>query len=148
MKKIPTDSFQFKIVKLNGVKTIQLLSRPYYQHWINEKTKEGDIGSMELTLKKPTRSEAQLRYYAVIVGLIAGHSGYTWNECHEGLMIARWGTKKIKIGNKEVFVRKSVSDSARMKKVDMMDQIEYTLSVAKDYEIKIPTREELGYLEN
>ena len=26
--------------------------------------------------------------------------------------------------------------------------IEYTLSVAKDYEIKIPTREELGYLEN
>ena len=41
--KIPTDSFQFKIVKVNGKNTIALVSRQYYQHFLNTKTKEGDI---------------------------------------------------------------------------------------------------------
>ena len=147
MIKIPSDSFQFKIAFKDGQKVVELNSRSFYQHFLNTKTGVGDIGVLHLKMKKPTRSEQQLRYYAVIVGLIADYTGNTWDEMHEALMILNWGTKEIKVGNKIVNVRKSISDRARFSKGDMMEQIEYALQIAKDYEIKVPTRSELGYLE-
>ena len=147
MIKIPSDSFQFKIAFKDGQKVVELNSRSFYQHFLNTKTGVGDIGVLHLKMKKPTRSEQQLRYYAVIVGLIADYTGNTWDEMHEALMILNWGTKEIKVGNKIVNVRKSISDRARFPKGDMMEQIEYALQIAKDYEIKVPTRSELGYLE-
>lgn len=148
MQKIPTDNFQFNVVNLNGVKSIQLFSRPYYQHWLNNNTKEGDIGTMQLTLKKPSRSGAQLRYYAVIVGLIGENTGHTWEEVHESLMVLKFGTTKIKIGKDLVDVRKSVSDRARLPKGDMVELIEFALQKAAELEIKVPTRTELGYISN
>lgn len=146
--KIPTDSFQFKIVKKDGKNTVALSSRTYYQHFLNTKTKEGDVGTLTLAIKKSTRSESQLRYYAVIVGLIAEYTGNTWEEMHDALMRLKWGTKKIKIGNEIVEVRKSISDSAKFKKVDMIDQIEFALEKCFDLEIKVPTKQELGYIDN
>lgn len=148
MKKIPTDSFTFKIVKKDGKNTLALNSRTFYQHFLNTKTKEGDIGTLTITLKKPTRSDQQLRYYGVLVGLIADYTGNTWEEMHEALMIIKWGTKKLKLGNKTVEVRKSVSNSARFKKVDMMEHIEFTLEQASELGIIVPSKEELGYLPN
>ena len=146
MKKIPTDTFQFRVVKKDGKKVIELMSRQFYQHFLNTKTKPGDVGTMMLTLKKPTRSEQQLRFYAVIVGLIAEHTGHTWEELHDALMIIKFGTTKIKVGKDVVHVRKSVSDKARMGKIEMMELIEFALEKASELEINIPTREELGYL--
>lgn len=147
MKKIPINSFQFKISKVNGKKVIELLSRRYYQHFINEKTQVGDIGVMDLRMKKPTRSESQLAYYAVVVGLIADYTGETWEDMHSALMILNWGTKKVKIGNDIVDVRKSVSDKAQIPKDEMSDQIEFALSKAKELNIKVPTKKELGYFD-
>jgi len=146
--KIPTDSFQFKIVGKEGKKTVALLSRAYYQHFLNTKTKEGDTGTLTITLKKPTRSEQQLRYYAVLVGLIADNCGYTWEEMHDALMKLKWGTKKVKIGNDIVEVRKSISNSARFKKTDMIEQIEFTMEKCFDLDIKVPSKQELGYIDN
>lgn len=148
MKRIPTNQFQFKIVWKDNRKTVELNSRTFFQHFINQHTTVGDIGSMTLKMKKPTRSEAQLAYYAVIVGLIAHDTGNTWEDVHSGLMILNWGKKKIKIGNKTVEVRKSVSDNARIRKDEMSEQIEFALKEAKDLKIKVPTRQELGYIDN
>jgi len=144
MKKIPINTFQFKIVKLGDKKTIALNSRNYYQHFLNTKTQVGDIGSMVLKLKKPTRSEVQLNYYAVIVSLIADYTGDTWEELHGALMILNWGTKEV-LG---VEVRKSVSNNAGIKKNEMSEQIEFALSKAKELDIVVPTAESLGYISN
>src|SRR3990167_1817970 len=148
MKKIPTDSFQFTIAKVEGIKKVALTSQKYYQNFLNTKTKEGDKGTLTITLAKPTRSEQQLRYYAVIVGLIAEHTGNTWEEMHECLMILKFGTKKVKLGKEEVNVRKSISNSARFNKIDMIELIEFALEKCFDLEIKVPSKQELGYIDN
>ena len=148
MKKIPTDSFQFKIAKVNGKKTVELLSRPYNQQFLDNKTKEGDVGTLIITLKKPTRSEQQLRYYAVLIGFIADYTGYTWEECHDALMKLKWGTRKIKIGKDVVEVRKSISNGARFAKIDMIEQIEFAMEKCLDLGITVPSKYELGYTDN
>lgn len=146
--KIPTDSFTFKIVKREGDKTVALNSRQFYQHFLNTKTKEGDVGTLTIKLKKPTRSDQQLRYYAVLVGLISDYTGNTWEEMHECLMVLKFGTKKVKLGKDTVNVRQSISNSARFGKVKMIELIEFALEKCLDLDIKVPTREELGYLPN
>ncbi len=144
--KIPSDSFTFKIVKKDGKNSVALSSRTFYQHFLNTKTKEGDMGTLTIKMKKPSRSDSQLRYYAVLVGLIADYNGNTWEEMHEALMVLRWGTKKIWLGTRVVHVRKSISDNAKFSKLDMMEHIDYTLGVCEELGIVVPTREELGYL--
>lgn len=148
MKKIPTDSFTFKIVKKEGKNTVALNSRTFYQHFLNTKTKEGDLGTLTITLKKPTRSEAQLRYYWVIVGLIADYCGYNSEELHDALMKLKFGTKQLKVGKDLVEVRKSISNQAKFKKVDMMELLDFALEKANELEINVPNREELGYISN
>lgn len=148
MKKIPIDSFQFKIVVEKGIKRLALVSQRYYQHFLNTKTKEGDKGTLTVSLAKPTRSESQLRYYAVIVGMIAEYTGNTWEEMHDCLMILKFGTKKVKLGKDIVNVRKSISNSARFGKLDMVELIEFALEKCFELEIKVPTRQELGYIDN
>lgn len=142
------DSFTFKIAIINGVKTIVLNSRAYYQHFLNKHTKEGDIGSMEIKLKKPTRSENQLRYYWVIVGLLAEHTGDIDEELHDALMKLKFGTKKIKLGKDIVEVRKSISNRAKFPKQDMAELIDFTLEKCIEMEVVVPTKEELGYISN
>jgi hypothetical protein len=146
MKKPTSQTFQFKIGVKNGKKVVELLSRDYYEYFLKKKTKEGELGTLELKFKKPTRSESQLRYYWVLVGMIAEHTGYTDDEVHDALMKLKWGTKRVKIGNNVAEVRKSISNSARFSKVDMIEHIEFTLEKCNELDIYVPSREELGYL--
>lgn len=148
MKKIPQDSFQFKIVKVDGKKKLELLSRDYYQHFLNTKTKENEIGSMFLTFKKPTRSENQLRYYWTILGLMANELGYKSEELHEWLMIMCFGTKKVTINGITKEVRKSISDKARMSISDCITLIDFTLEKCAELKIVVPTKQSLGYQDN
>lgn len=148
MKKLPEDSFRFKIAKVNGKNSIELLSRNYYQHFLNTKCHPGDAGSLTINFKKPTRSEAQLRYYAVVVGMIADYTGDDWEGVHEALTILKFGRRKVKIGKDIVEVRRSISNRARMPKNMMSELIEFALEKAYELNIKVPSRRELGYLEN
>lgn len=138
-------TFQFKISLVDNIKTLVLLSRPYYQHFLNTKVKVGEIGTMTLDFKKPTRTEQQLRYYWVIVGLISEYTGNTEEELHEALMILKFGTKEVKLGKDLVNVRQSISNSARFEKQKMAELIEFALEKAQELEIRVPTRQELGY---
>ena len=103
---------------------------------------------MTIILKKSTRTEQQLRYYAVLVGLLADYTGNTWEEMHDALMRLKWGTKKVKIGKEIVEVRKSISNSAKFKLTDMIEQIEFTLEKCFELDIVVPTKQELGYIDN
>lgn len=100
---------------------------------------------MTLDFKKPTRTEQQLRYYWVIVGLISEYTGNTEEELHEALMILKFGTKEVKLGKDLVNVRQSISNSARFEKQKMAELIEFALEKAQELEIRVPTRQELGY---
>lgn len=148
MKKTPIDSFTFKIVLVKGIKTLVLNSRVYYQHFLNTKTKEGEIGTMTISMKKPTRSDSQLRYYWVVIGLIADHCGYNSEELHDAIMKLKFGTKKIKVGKDIVEVRKSISNGAKFRKMEMMELLDFVLEKANELGVVVPTREELGYLPN
>jgi len=146
--KTPTDSFTFKIAQNEGKKVVELNSRKFYQHFLNTKTKVGDLGTLTISLKKPTRSEAQLRYYWVIVGLIADYCGYNSEELHDALMKLKFGTKKIKVGKDLVEVRKSISNGAKFKKMEMIELVDFALEKAQELDIHVPSRQELGYLPN
>ena len=138
MPKIPINNFQYTIVKSEGKKRLRLNAPDYYQHWINEKTQVGDKGTITVKNKKPTRSATQLNYYAILIDLIADYSGNSWEDTHSALMIENWGVRKVKIGDKITEVRKSVSDSAECKKMDMSEQIKFTVKRCKELGIVIP----------
>lgn len=103
---------------------------------------------------KVTRSSEQLKYYMVLCGYIAQHSGdtdlndpYSKVEVHDALCRAKFGTKTIKLGDIEQEVRRSVSDSAKMPKSDMVELVTFAKEVCKKLGIKVPTKAELGYVE-
>lgn len=141
-------TFQFKIAFLNGKKVLELLSRDYYQHFLNTQCKIGEIGSMFLTFKKPTRSENQLRYYWTILGLMANELGYKSEELHEWIMIMCFGTKKVTVNGITKEVRKSISDKARMSISDCITLIDFTLEKCAELNIVVPNKESLGYISN
>ena len=95
----------------------------------------------------PTRSEGQLAYHFVLCTLISDHTGDSPTEIHEAVMILKFGTKKVKLLGKEIDVRKSISNKAKMPLPMAMDLINFDLEVCKFLELKVPTRKELGYVD-
>jgi hypothetical protein len=91
------------------------------------------------------RSQQQLAYHFVLMGYLADHCGTSKNEMHDAIMRAKFGTKKIKIGDLVIEVRKSLSNEAKMPKYDVVELIEFDLKLCGDLEIRVPSREELGY---
>ncbi|MCF7843884.1 hypothetical protein K9M47_03225 [Candidatus Gracilibacteria bacterium] len=148
MPKLTTNNFTFKIAIVQGIKTLVLSSRAYYQHYLNKHTKDGDIGTIEVKLKKPTRSEQQLRYYFVLIGLLAEHTDYDDEELHDAIMRLKFGTKKLKLGKDIIEVRKSVANNARLPKQEMSELISYTLEKCAEMEVVVPSKFELGYISN
>lgn len=95
-----------------------------------------------------TRSDSQLAYHWVLMGYIAEHTGHSKEEIHDAVMRIQFGTKRIKLGDKIVDVRQSVSDQALFPKSNMMELITKDLEICKELEIIVPSAEELGYISN
>lgn len=146
--KIPADSFTFEIAEKDGQKGIKVIAQKYYRHFLSTQTNIGDKGTMHLDFKKPTRSGAQLRYYFAIVGLISAYTGDTKEEMHDILVSIKFGTKKVKRFGHDVEVRRSVSDAAKMKKDEMAALVDFALEKCVQLEIKVPTKQELGYIDD
>lgn len=94
---------------------------------------------------KATRSNQQLRYHMVLCGYIAEYTGYSVPECHDAVMRIVFGTKIISLGGMNVQVRQSISDSAKMKKEDVVSLISYDLELCGRLDINVPSAESLGY---
>lgn len=142
------DSFTFEIVNDKGEKRAKIIASDYYKHFIKTKTQVGMKGTMHLTFKKPTRTEQQLRYYWVLVGMLASECGYTSEEMHEWLMIMKFGTKKVTVNGITKEVRKSISNSARMTVGEVMELIDFTLEKCFELNVIVPSKESLGYIDN
>lgn len=96
----------------------------------------------------PTRSEAQLDYHWLLMGLISEHTGDTKEELHDAVMRIKFGTKLIRLAGQNVQVRRSISDSGRMTVAEVAELIMYDLEVCERLDINVPTPEELGYISN
>lgn len=93
-----------------------------------------------------SRSRNQVAYHFVLLGYIAKYTGYTVDELHDAVMRIVFGEKVVKLNGREVTVRKSLSTTANLPKYEAVELIEYDLELCKQLEIKVPTKEELGYI--
>lgn len=135
-------------IQLNeGKKKFSVKAPHYYQDRIN-RLNEGDVVLVTFSKKIPTRSQSQLAYYWVIVNYLSEYTGHTDMEIHDALVRLKFGTRRVKLGDMEVDVRRSISDAAKMSKEDMVYLIEFARETAEKMDIKIPSKSELGYLPN
>ena len=95
-----------------------------------------------------TRSSAQLAYHYVLMKYLSDETGYTKEEVHDAIMRLKFGTKMVRLGDKTVEVRKSVSDAAKLPKHEMVGLIEFDLETCASLGIHVPTPEQLGYISN
>lgn len=95
-----------------------------------------------------SRSQAQLAYHWVLIGYLASETGHSEQETHEAVMILKFGTKPLKIGNRTVQVRSSISDKAHMPKYKAIELIEEDLRLCAELGIVVPSAESLGYISN
>ena len=103
--------------------------------------------TVSFSTKIPTRSQSQLAYHFVLCEYISEHTGFTVSETHELLMREKWGVKKITIGKITQEVRESIADIAKFPLPKMVEQITFDLSVCADLEIRVPSKKELGYVD-
>ncbi len=108
----------------------------------------GKVIALSFEEYKASRSSQQLAYHFVLMGYVSDYTGYTKEECHDTIMRVKFGTKNVKIGRYTAEIRKSISDSARFPKADMVDLITFDLQVCGELGIVVPTMEELGFISN
>lgn len=106
----------------------------------------GDEVAVSFSKKKLARSQSQLNYHFALLGLLSDHTGYTTEELHDFVMRAVFGEKMVTLRNRTFAVRRSVAERASMPKDEMAELIEYDLATCADLDIRVHTKEELGYL--
>ncbi len=126
-------------------KRLALKSPAYYNQCLARLPIGAEV-TVTISTKKATRSEQQLKYYFVLLGLISDHTGYRTDELHDYVMREVFGTKTITLNGKSTEVRQSISHAARMPKYEAQRTIEYVLELCTDLGIYVPTMAELGYL--
>lgn len=147
--KIPqSEAFTFCIEQIRDQKKLKITAEQYYRHFLRTKCAVGAKGTMYLSFAKPTRSEQQLRYYFVVVGLLADSLGYTSEEMHNVLISIKFGTKKVNLFGRTVEVRKSVSNADKFPKGMMIELIDFALEKCMDENVIVPDMESLGYIRN
>lgn len=140
-------SFLGEFVMDGERKRFKFNSPTYYQQMI-QKAPLGKKIHVTFSTKVPTRSQQQLRYYWVVINLICEHTGYEPLELHDWIMREKFGTSEVTIRDKTHHVRRSIADVAKMKKYEAVELIEYTLQLAADLDVRLPTMAELGYIQN
>lgn len=122
---------------------------PYSPAYLNQKIASLPLDK-ELELKfsvhKASRTKSQLAYHWVLMGLISEHTGFTSEEAHDFCLRAKFGTKKMKLGELTMEVRRSMSDIGDLSVSEVVELIDFDIRLCGELEIHIPTPESLGYL--
>ncbi len=134
-----------EVKEVEGRKRFIPKSKRYLDDQIS-RLPEGTLLSVQFNQYKTMRSHDQLRYHWVLVGYLSAHTGYPKEEMHDALMRIVFGEKPLKLGKNTIMVRKSLSDQGDLAKHEVVELIERDLALCEEMEIRVPTREELGYL--
>lgn len=133
------------IIEDGPKKKLRLNSPDHWQHWVN-KLVPGKKYAISVEEQKASRTRSQLNYYWVVISYLADYSGYDSMELHDAIMRKKFGTKRVVLGDVDQEVRKSIADVARFPLSNMVELIEEVLKLAYSLGVKIPTKEELGYI--
>jgi hypothetical protein len=131
----------------NGKKRIQIHSPGHYQTQVS-KLPVGRKVSITVSEDKSSRSSSQLKYFMVLAGYIADHTGYTRDEMYPLLIEDVFPPKDILFRGEVRKVRRSVSDYANMPTADMAELIQHAKDVCDELGVNVPTAESLGYISN
>jgi hypothetical protein len=101
---------------------------------------------LKFSLHKATRTRSQLAYHWVLMGLISEHTGYTAEEAHDFCLRAKFGAKKMKLGEITMEVRRSMSNLGDLSVSDVVELIGFDERLCSELEINIPSAESLGYM--
>lgn len=94
------------------------------------------------------RSRNQVAYHFVLLGYLADYTGYSVDELHDAVMKLVFGTKTVRLNGLDIEIRKSLSNAANLPKYEAVELIEYDLKLCKQMGIKVPTKAELGYIDD
>lgn len=122
---------------------------PYSSAYLNQKMSSLPLDKeleLKMSVAVASRSKSQLAYHWVLVGLISDYSGYTEAEIHDWIVRAKFGTKKIKLGELTMEVRRSISDMGNMSNQEATELIDFDQRLCQSLNIHIPSMSELGYL--
>lgn len=122
---------------------------PYSSAYLNQKMSSLPLDKeleLKISVAVSSRSKSQLAYHWVLVGLISDYSGYTEAEMHDWIVRAKFGTKKIKLGELTMEVRRSISDVGNMSNQEASDLIDFDIRLFGSLNINIPSMESLGYM--
>lgn len=141
-----------ELFKVNGICQIiegQKRFVPNSPSYLNQKMATLPLNTkivMVMETPEATRSSAQLAYHFVLMDLLGEHTGYTKSEMHDAVLRLKYGIKEVRLGDKITDVRQSISDSANFPKHEMVELIQYDLSLCRDLNVHVPTMKELGYM--
>lgn len=134
-------------VKIDGDKKKFAFSSPAHYHQLISNLPVGKKLGVTFEEYKASRTQQQLAYHFVLMGYVAEHTGHTKDEMHDFVMRQKFGTKTVTILGKSEEVRRSIADAARMPLSDCVELVDFDLALCRGLEIRVPTKEELGYLD-
>ncbi len=122
---------------------------PYSPDYLNQKMAQIPLDKeleLKMSVAVTSRSKSQLAYHWILMGLISEYSGFQPEEVHDFVLRSRFGTRKIKLGELTMEVRRSIADIAKMPKSDMVELIGFDIRLCQSLDIHIPSMSELGYM--
>lgn len=134
-----TKPFAGTIVEKNGVKGFVFNSKTYYQHEIN-KFKDGEKVTLEITSKRPKRTEQQNRYlWGVYYALISEETGEQDIEGLHTYFKGMFLTKEIKeVRGQKVRITESTTN------LSVGQFCNYVLKIQAETGIEAPPTENYG----
>lgn len=133
------------IVEDGAKKRIKIRSPDHYTQQVS-RLPVGKRVALTVEEYQPTKTDSQHKYYWALIGYLADYSGHEPAELHDAIMRRKFGTKQIVVGDLKEEVRKSIANAAKFPLGEMVELIEEVLALCSQLGIKIPTKEELGYL--
>jgi hypothetical protein len=134
-----------KAQMVDGIKRFVAHSPGYLEQKIKGLPLDKEI-ELKMSVHAASRSKSQLAYHWVLMSLISEHTGFTPEEVHDFALRAKFGTKKMKLGELTMEVRRSMSNLGGIKNFECVELIDFDIRLAQSLDIHIPTPEELGYL--
>lgn len=140
---------QFKDVVVDGITETRFVpNSTKHFRTVSARAPKNQVIAATFYNSVSTRSRNQVAYHFVLLGYLAQYTGYTVDELHDAVMRLKFGTKTVTLNGTKVEIRKSLSTQANLPKYEAVELIEYDLELCKQFGIKVPTPEELGYIKD
>lgn len=121
-------------------------SRQHFLAVCNRYAEDKEIGMIPVE-EVNVRSRGQLAYHKVLARYIANDQGMSEDDVHDAQMKEVFGIREYTFMGKTNQGRYSLSDAGGLKTSQVIDLIEKDLEVCAFLGIVVPTKEELGYID-